>query len=191
MCVNPRAFCLFGNGNSNGNGVLVRYVELQRGAITAERVRTDAQKNRIYSTWERDRLEALRVLQASLSLASLFKKPPPVWAHPSIVAEFGDAYLEGSGVEGGGGGVAASVAVFGLLLDRLVLQEGHGYWENFSHSELQATNYVGEAVKAAVGLCRRFSLAEKSGSGGGAQLVHYIYYEMFQSCVVSGWFEFV
>lgn len=130
----------------------------------------EAQRNRIYSTWENDRQQELKRLRANLVLSVMFKKPPPVWAHPSIMAEFGDAYLEGSGLEGGD--LSSAVSIFSLIMERIILHEGHGLLTHFSHDTMQSVNYVAEIFKTATNLFRRYNLVLENG--GGAQLIHFM-----------------
>jgi hypothetical protein len=171
MAVNPQSLLLFGsNRESAMPGCLVRYVEVKIGAMSEENVRVEAQKNRIFSSWEKDRQEELQRLRANLTLSGLFKRPPPVWAHPGVLAEFGDAYLEGSGLEGGD--LPSTIAVFSLILERIMLQNGHGMFDEFTHDSIQAVNAAIEAVKSAKNIFRRYGVA--SEQGGGAQLIHFM-----------------
>jgi hypothetical protein len=57
MAINPKEFYLFASnrGVSAMPGVKIRYVELKPGCTSAENVRIEAQKNRIFSTWQKDR----------------------------------------------------------------------------------------------------------------------------------------
>lgn len=171
FAINPHTFILFGSKlQSAMPGCLVRYAELRRGALSEEQVRLEAQRNRIYSTWENDRQQELKRLRANLVLSVMFKKPPPVWAHPSIMAEFGDAYLEGSGLEGGD--LSSAVSIFSLIMERIILHEGHGLLTHFSHDTMQSVNYVAEILKTATNLFRRYNLVLENG--GGAQLIHFM-----------------
>ena len=173
MAIDPAAFYLFASSRGSAMpGCFVRYVELRRGAASEEAVREEAQRNRIYSSWEKDREAELQRLQQNLTLSGLFKKPVPIWVHPAVLAEFGDAYLEGTGLEGGD--LPGSVGVLSLLLDRLVLEHGHqGLRLGFSHEAMQAVNFVAEAFKAARGLFRKYGLVLQQPNPA-AQLVHFM-----------------
>ena len=48
---------------------------------------------------------------------SRYPRPPPVWVHPSFIAEFGAPYIDGTGLEGGS--LTISLAFMGLALERL------------------------------------------------------------------------
>ena len=37
----------------------------------------------------------------ALRAQPLYARPPPIWGHPAFVAEFGDAFIGGTGLEGG------------------------------------------------------------------------------------------
>lgn len=90
MAMNPKSILFFASkdvANMPGD-VLVRYVEVRPGALSEVEVKEDAHRNRIYSNWEKDRLKELQALQANLTLQPLFKKPPPAWMHPAVVAGF-------------------------------------------------------------------------------------------------------
>ena len=100
-------------------------------------VKLEAQRNKIFSTWERDRKEELERLRRSLTLQPLYKQPPPAWAHPSLLAEFGDAYLEATGL--GSADIASSIGVLSLVMERIVLSDGHGIFAQLGHDAIQVT----------------------------------------------------
>lgn len=160
-------------------GCLIRYAELKIGAMTDENVRVEAQRNRIYSSWEKDRKEELQRLRENLTLSGLFKRPPPIWVHPSVLAEFGDAFLEGSGLEGGD--LPSTIAVFSLLLERILLNDGLGVLGDFGHEVAQSINAVVETVKSAKNLFRQYGTAAEQG--GGAQFIHFI--KRFKTALVA------
>ena len=179
-------------------GKLVRYIELRRGALTADQVRQNGYNNRLYNTWEKERLAEIAARQQHLTLKPIYKNPPPFWAHPLLVATFGDAFLEGTGLEGGD--LATSTAALELVLDGLIkeltLPDSEAAQESkdvspsevaespspskrvafllqqfaFTHDELQSLNYLSVAFQAAKAHCKRFELAKKNGA---PQLVHY------------------
>jgi hypothetical protein len=180
MAINPQSWYLFGSSRESAMpGCLIRYAELRIGALSDENVRVEAQKNRIYSSWEKDRQDELRRLQANLTLSGLFKRPPPVWAHPGVLAEFGDAYLEGSGLEGGD--LPSTIAVFSLVLERILLNSGHGVLSDFEHDAIQGVNVAVECIKSAKNLFRRYGVAAEQG--GGAQLIHFM--KKFKSSLLA------
>lgn len=101
FAINNKGFYLFASNRLEFMpDLLVKYVELKGKCLSELEVRQEAQKNRIFSSWEKDKEIQLKLLRSNLTLQTLFKKPPTIWNHPAIMAEFGDAYLEGSGLEG-------------------------------------------------------------------------------------------
>lgn len=174
------------------SGKLVKFIEFRRGALTAAQVREQGFNNRIYSIWEKERLAELKARQSQMTLQPIYKNPPPLWLHPALVSLFGDAYLEGTGMEGGD--LATSTSAYDLILSRLLkelstLSTDHKEMLgssatvdantdfaailtefSFSHEENQSLNYLNVVYQSASTLCKRFNLAKKNGA---AQLVHY------------------
>jgi hypothetical protein len=66
--------------------------------------------------------------------------------------EFGDAFLEGTGLDGGS--VPPSLAVFSLTLDR-ALQEQKSFLNDFEHTDLQHLDAINELFKDAKALGRK------------------------------------
>lgn len=181
-------------------GKLIRYLEVRPGALSESDVRQQGYNNRLYNTWEKERQAEIQARQKQLTLKPIYKNPPPFWMHPLLVATFGDAFLEGTGLEGGD--LATSTAAFELVLDRLLkeltmcrerqqqadnMEEGAGVPSltggstaekissilqefEFSHDELQSLNYLYVAFQTTKSLCKRYELAKKNGA---PQLVHY------------------
>ena len=82
-----------------------------------------------------DEAEAARSQQ--LSLQPLYAKPPPVWLHPAFAAEVGDAFIAGTGLDGGSLHISLEVVV--LTLQRL-LTEPHGAACSLPHAQRAALN---------------------------------------------------
>ena len=59
-----------------------------------------------------DEGEAARFQQ--LSLQPLYARPPPIWLHPAFAAEFGDAFIAGTGLESGTLHVSLEVIVLAV-----------------------------------------------------------------------------
>ncbi len=66
--------------------------------------------------------------------------------------EFGDAFLEGTGLEGGS--VPPSLAAFSLTLDR-ALREQRFFFNDFSHEDMQHLEAINEIFKDAKNLGRK------------------------------------
>ena len=115
-------------------------------------------------------------MRSKLVLQPLYKSPPPIYLHPVFVAEVGDTYLEGTGMDGGS--IVSSVAALSLAYDRLIRTASTplGFeipaFEDllatrqtpsltfgalgFSHPEMQALNYMAEAVRQSKDLFVKF-----------------------------------
>lgn len=109
----------------------------------------------------------LEKLYAALTLQPLYKKPPPVWMHPCVLAEFGDAFLENTGLEGGNH--ATTAAVYYMTMQRMLGECGPMYLDGFDHSAKQAINALCQCMQDFKELARKFALVENS-----AQLVGFI-----------------
>jgi len=71
--------------------------------------------NRIYSAWAEEKKKAEEFRLAHFSLQSLYKRPPPVWIHPTYLGAFGDAFVQGSSLEGGN--LSATMGCFSFVLN--------------------------------------------------------------------------
>ena len=192
--LNPNQFNLFSSSRldckSNGN-VLVKYVSLSRGAMTEDEVKRDSNKNRIFSLWQKQQAAEMEARDAHLTLRPMYKRPPPLWNHPMVVAEFGDAYLENTGLEGGE--LTSCVTAYELLLSRFIgdigVIQSEGFDDEasvasassssfdsrsspalrtilqfgFTHEEMQSFNYLCVVLKQTKSLCHNFDMAKKNG----------------------------
>ena len=61
----------------------------------------------------------------NMSLHTLFKRAPPVWLHPTFLGEFGDSFLEGTGLEGGS--IPAALQAFSLVVDRAIQEQKYRF----------------------------------------------------------------
>jgi len=106
------------------------------------------------------------------------------------LGEFGDAFLEGTGLDGGS--VPPSLAVFSLVLDR-TLQEQKPLLSGFDHADMQHLDAINEIFKDAKALSRKVLLyphgpevsyhlhqisytkfALVMSNSGGSQLIHFL-----------------
>lgn len=129
-------------------------------------------------------------MRANMTLQPLYKAPPPIYAHPVFVAEVGDAFLEGTGMDGGS--LVSGIAALSLAVERLVrsaaspegfeipaAEEGPARplpeltfdRMGFQHGDLQAINFLTEVLKQSKGLFHRFGMAQKNGP---AQLIQFM-----------------
>lgn len=121
-------------------------------------------------------------MRSKLTLQPLYKSPPPVYLHPLFVAEVGDVFLEGTGMDGGS--LVSSVAALSLTYDRLLRSASTvtGFeipaFENddatgvantstythaltfealrFTHDDMQAVNFLSETVRQSKDLFQKF-----------------------------------
>ncbi len=150
--------------------VLIKYLDVKCTTLNEVEVRTEAQKNRIFSSWEKDREKKLQEMQSNFVLKPIFKKPPPVWMHPSLMAEFGDAYLEGTGLDSLGD-LGLSCSFLSLAFETMLLTNCYGLLSEFNHEVMQSINYFNGLLKNANDLFRRFALVLKNGP---SQLIHFM-----------------
>jgi len=177
-------------------GCRIKYCEIECRHKTEEEVKQDSYKNRIFSTYDAERMAEvslffllsstvfvttsllsrcvlplprtqLEKLYAALTLQPLYKRPPPVWMHPCVLAEFGDAFLENTGLEGGNH--ATTAAVYYMTMQRMLGECGPMYLDGFDHSAKQAMNALCQCMQDFKELARKFALVENS-----SQLVGFI-----------------
>ena len=140
-------------------GVLVRFVEVRSATMSREQVQEQVNANRVYSYWEKEEAEVKAAQYAQLSLASLYKKPPPFWIHPAFLGQMGDAFLEGTGLDSGD--VAPSIAVLSLIYSQL-RHQADAIEGLIQDEDWAVVDAVSEVLKEAKELSRRFTLARKN-----------------------------
>ena len=92
-------FLLFGGDIPEAEGVCVRYVDFTSRCITDSEVKTRLHSS-VYSQWQQESASSEAQLFASKSLKPLYKRPPFVWEEIAYISEFGDAMVEGTGLDG-------------------------------------------------------------------------------------------
>jgi hypothetical protein len=80
--------------------VSLRTVRVERSFATDKTVLANRAKDRVLSMLNEELKRKVDAQRRGLSLAALFAKPRPIWATPTLVATFGDAFIEGTGFEG-------------------------------------------------------------------------------------------
>ena len=68
---------------------------------TDAEVKARRAEDRTLSMFDEENKAKIDEQRASLALAPLYPKPRPMWMSPAMVAFFGDAYFEGTMLEGG------------------------------------------------------------------------------------------
>jgi len=64
--------------------------------------------------WQELAEKAGKAQASQMALQSLYAKPPPLWLHPAFIAEFGDAFVSGTGLDTGALSISIEVAVLAL-----------------------------------------------------------------------------
>ena len=93
--------------------------------------------------------EEAAALAQQLALQPLYKRPPPVWLHPSFLSQY-DAFLDGTGMAGGA--LPENFAVLGLALERLLEDQSH-LLSNLDGHQVRISLSVSQSVRE--DLCRR------------------------------------
>ena len=161
LCIDPQHLALFApdetltdkgdQGDQGERGLAVRYLKLSTSLWDPEQVRRemDALRGRDDDADLREEAEEARLQH--LSLQPLYAKPPPIWVHPAFAAEFGDAFIGGTGLESGTLHVSLEVVV--LALERLLSEGGVAALSTIPHAERAALNStlasLGEAKRLA------------------------------------------
>ena len=96
----------------------MKRIEVFSSALNANQLAEMAYQDRIFSAAAQEEQQARTQRFRHMTLQPLYKRPPPLWAHPVFQGEFGDAYLENTGMEGGD--VLGALAAFDLVLSSLL-----------------------------------------------------------------------
>lgn len=149
-------------------GILVRYVspsllssdtnrflQVRSEALDAEAVRASTFNNRIVDVQGLRSRAQRRRLMAKLSLAPLRlqRQAQPIWTEGSFLAEFGDAFLEGTGLEGGN--ILSALKIAELTLS------GISTSGLASGPATEAIAQVATTMRDSVGIFRRVAAAQR------------------------------
>lgn len=80
--------------------ILLRTVRVEERVSTDSSVLQDRARDKLISMLNEERMKKVDKQRAGLSLASLFSKPRPIWSTPALIGTFGDAFIEGTGLDG-------------------------------------------------------------------------------------------
>ncbi len=157
----PRAgFLLFaGQDAQQMHGVHLRYLEFVGRALSDSQVKK-AQHASVYSQWQTEAAQAKADRLASLALRSLYKRPPFVWQEMSYICEFGDAKLEGTGLEGACS-IFSSVRTMAFVVQRM-LEEQQGSLDALSPLESQLLQRSFTLLNESVQVARMYMLSRKN-----------------------------
>ena len=169
--VDPQHLALFpppasADGADEGErGLSLRYLKLTSECWDAEEVRKQLDALRSQDEEAELEEEAERARLAQLTLQPLYARPPPVWLHPAFAAEFGDAFIAGTGLEGGSLHVSLEVVV--LVLEQM-LRAGGVAEHLLPHADRASLN----SVLAALGEGKKLAhkLAHASAADGQQRL---------------------
>eukprot|EP00478_Filoreta_tenera_P000084 GABV01000084.1.p1 GENE.GABV01000084.1~~GABV01000084.1.p1 ORF type:complete len:285 (-),score=73.45 GABV01000084.1:571-1425(-) len=140
-------------------GLSVKFVEVYAGTRSAEMVKSLTHANSVFSQWQLDQKRSRDAMAGQLSLSSLYKRPPPMWLDSAFVGEFGDAFVENTGLEGGS--IYGGIRVFSLVFSRTI-DEQRAWLNGFSERDHKRAEKISEVIEASVEVGRKFMLGRRS-----------------------------
>ena len=165
FCVDPQHLALFAArepteaelaGDDGGErGLALRFVKLVSTTWSEDQVREELNTLRGKDQEAELQQEAEAARSEQLSLQPLYAKPPPVWLHPAFAAEFGDAFIGGTGLEAGSLHISLEVVV--LALQRMVADGGAA--SGLPHAQRAALSTACSLLDDAKKLAHKFSHA--------------------------------
>jgi hypothetical protein len=164
FALSAEAMLLFGsNKDSTMPGLKVKLVEITVGTMTAEEVKENARKNRVYSAYAAEHEAQLKKMEKELSLQPLFAKPPPVWVHPAFLVRNMEAFLGNTGLDGGS--IPMSISGLHLAFSRMLRSEKEMLMLcGFNEDQFKILNTIEHVFAEAAILSNKFNLAQKNGS---------------------------
>ena len=176
FCLSPEQFALFapsqqaradacdkaGEGLDCGpeRGLSIKYLRVTNEYWEAEQVSDEIHKLRNVDE-EKDLVDEADADRANhLTLQPLYARPPPIWLHPAFAAEFGDAFIGGTSLEGGV--MHVSLEVVCLAVNRMLKPDGTA--AALTHRERAALNSANTLLVDAKKLAHKFAYAQE-GSG--------------------------
>lgn len=149
----------------------LKYVSVARKAFTQEEVHERAAQDRIFSYWAEEQEELRERRAKAMVLHGLYKRPGPLFVYPPFLAEFGESFIEGTGLEGGD--LPTCVPIFSLVFERMLELEVTTSLLNecgMKHRVWQALSGVSRLLQDAAFLSGKFKMALR----GGADLVKFV-----------------
>jgi hypothetical protein len=102
FALDAKALYLFSSGNEAmmPGSIAVRYVRVSSKFSSPEDVKSMRARDKIISMYNENVKDTIDQQRKGLVLSALFAKPRPMWMDPSLVGLFGDAYIQGTTLEG-------------------------------------------------------------------------------------------
>eukprot|EP00729_Bicosta_minor_P009922 gene9922-5877_t len=153
-------FLLFASNNPEAMpGTSIRYLRFDSEHLDDAGIRS-AQLTSVYSQWQREKAAADADFLRQLSLKDLYKRPPAVWQELAYICEFGDATVEGTGLDG-------ATSVYGALrvLSFVAVKTWAEQQDALASLPAAAATAVERSLKVlseSTDLCRQFELAQKN-----------------------------
>jgi hypothetical protein len=138
--LNSHFFLNEGN-NSKTATIHIRAVQFQGQAMNQQQI--SAVGFRIFSFWEHAQAEADKKLFKGRTLSAFFKRPPPLWNHPSFLGEFFDPYVSNPSF------VSCSIAGNLLVVAHMLRDAAENMQTHLSASVVNSTKAVAEAMVGA------------------------------------------
>lgn len=120
FALDPDGLYLFSSasGAMMPGNIAIRAVRVEAEFSTDQEVTANRARDKLLSLFEEERIAEVQEQRKGLSLATLFPKPRPMWVTPSLVAVFGDAFIEKTTLEGSSN-LAWSYTVLNFALQRM------------------------------------------------------------------------
>ena len=161
-------FLLFASRNGGAmDGVSIRYLRFDPNYLDDAQVRS-AQQTSVYSQWQAQAAKASREFFSQLSLKALYKRPPAVWQETAYICEFGDACVEGTGLDGSTS-VFGAMRVFSFVLAKLWEEQQAGL-NMLPSAAMSAVAKSQKVLAESTDLARQYELAQKNPS----QLINFV-----------------
>ena len=161
-------FILFASRNGGAmDGVSLRYMRFDPKYLDDAQVRS-AQHTSVFSQWQAEAAKASKDFLSRLSLKPLYKRPPAVWQETAYVCEFGDACVEGTGLDGSTS-IYGAIRVFSFVVNQL-WEEQQASLVNAAPPALAGLAKTRKILDESAVLAREYELAQKNPS----QLINFV-----------------
>lgn len=119
--IDPSNLFLFSSAQSSmmPGRIAVRTIRVTKKFSSDHDVKNDRALGKLVSKFDEDRKLEVSEQRRGLSLAPLFPKPRPMWAAPTFVAAFGDAFIENTSLEANAG-LSWSYAVLNYAMQKVI-----------------------------------------------------------------------